>query len=336
MGMLNISVALFVMVFVDYAGKKRIQLVFPAAALIILGLLVWKSNEITNVFQKRLYYDDIVFSKRTRYQEIVLTRNGGDFKLYLDGSLQFSSHDEYRYHEMLVYPALGLLKSQGARVLVLGGGDGIAVGYILRSPIVSRVTLVELDPEMLALARRNSSFRRLNRDSLNDPRVRVIAGDAYNHLIANRDKYNCIIADFPDPHDETISKLYTVEFFSLIRRSLAPDGVFVTQSTSPYYAPDAFWCINRSMKEVFWDVLPYHVYVPSFGDWGFNMASVSAIKPDDMAITASGCRYFSKETFTASKNFSADSLVKRVDINTFNKPVLYRYYIRGWKNYMEY
>ena len=144
------------------------------------------------------------FRSRSHFQEIVLTRNDDDFRLYLDGSLQFSSVDEYRYHEMLVFPPLALHTSAVKKVLVLGGGDGLAVREILKCGDVAAVTLVELDPAMIDLAKKNSSLRRLNGDSLRDPRVSVVVGDAYAYLIDNKKKYDVIIADFPDPHDETI------------------------------------------------------------------------------------------------------------------------------------
>jgi spermidine synthase len=197
------------------------------------------------------------------------------------------------------------------------------------------VTLVELDPAMLDLAKKNSSFRMLNGDSLNDPRVTIVAGDAYRYLVAHRRQFGVIIADFPDPHDETISKLYTAEFFSLIRRSLRKGGVFVTQSTSPYFAREAFWCINATMKTVFRHVVPYHVYVPSFGDWGFNLAMERPMDIPGMGEPPKRLRHYTGETFMQALHFPVDSSETSVRINTFNKPVLYRYYLRGWKQYVE-
>ena len=118
---------------------------------VLLLVLAFSSDTITTVLQKRLYYDDILFSKRSQFQEIVLTRNGTDFRLYLDGALQFSSLDEYRYHEMLVFPALSLKYNKDMDILVLGGGDGLAVREILKSCDVKRITLVELDSYIIEL-----------------------------------------------------------------------------------------------------------------------------------------------------------------------------------------
>ena len=181
-GALNICVAMVIIVKIEYENKRRTDYVIPIVIILILAALAACSEQINTILQKRLYYDDIVFSKRSRVQEIVLTRNDNDFRLYLDGSLQFSSIDEYRYHEMLVFPPLLLNKSGNKQVLVLGGGDGLAVREILKSAEVAAVTLVELDPAMIDLARKDSSLRRLNGDSLMNPRVTVVVGDAYAYL----------------------------------------------------------------------------------------------------------------------------------------------------------
>ncbi len=334
-GALNILVAIVIIIKIDYENRRKTDLLIPMAVFILLLGMAASSDRINTILQKRLYYDDIVFSKRSRHQEIVMTRNDADFRLYLDGSLQFSSVDEYRYHEMLVFPSLAIHKSANKRVLVLGGGDGLAVREILKCRDVAAVTLVELDPAMIDLAKKNSSLRVLNGDSLDDPRVSVVVGDAYAYLVGNRKKYDVIIADFPDPHDETISKLYTVEFYMLLRRSLGRGGVFVTQSTSPLFAREAFWCIHHTMKKVFGSVTAYHVYVPSFGDWGFNMASEGAPLAAPVGGPAPGLKYYTAETFRESLHFPMDSSATLTDINTFNKPVLYSYYLKGWKYYTE-
>ncbi len=334
-GLINMGVALLVMVKIEYPGKRKLHLLVPALLIVLLSILAYKSDALTQVMQRRLYYDDIIYSKRSDFQEIVLTRSGRDFRLYLDGSLQFSASDEYRYHEMLVFPALFMNGSQSKDVIVLGGGDGLAVREILRKGDVKSVTLVELDRAMIDLARYNSSMSMLNKKSLENSRVRVIVGEAYSYLMKSSETYDIIIADFPDPHDETISKLYSVEFFSLVRRSLKPGGIFVTQSTSPLFARDAFWCINRTLGRVFRNVVPYHVFIPSFGDWGFNIASNENInpvsfKPDKREME--GFSYFSWEAFINSLYFPMDTSISETGINSFNRPVLYSYYLKGWKN----
>lgn len=327
-GMANIAVAFIIIFVIDY-GRRKKDFMLASVSFMVLLLMAVNSDWLNAIIQKKMFYDDIVFTERTKYQEIVLTRNGDDFRLYLDGSLQFSSSDEYRYHEMLVHPAL-TAHGNPRSVLVLGGGDGLAVREILKVPSVVKIVLVELDASMIALAANNSTLSYINGGSLKDTRVHVITGDAYDFLRKNSFGYDVIIADFPDPHDETVSKLYTVEFFRLVKKSLSKNGVFITQSTSPLFARDAFWCINRTMKQVFGYVLPYHIFIPSFGDWGFNMASVDQIYVKESS--ASELRYFNKSTFSASEIFSPDSGETSTGINTFNKPILYKYYLKGWKN----
>ena len=193
------------------------------------------------------------------------------------------------------------------------------------------MTLVELDDYMVNLAKNNSTLRSINNNSLINERVFVVTGDAYGFLVRNTLKYDVIIADFPDPHDETVSKLYTDSFFKIMKRSLKSDGVFVTQSTSPLFAREAFWCINNTLSEAFKTVVPYHVFIPTFGDWGFNIGIDKGIKFDELNETVSS-KFFSKETFKASLHFPHDSDKVKTEINRFNKPLLYLYYLKGWKN----
>jgi len=331
-GMMNIIVAVYVILKIQDYRERRKDITFAIASLLILAVLAFNSDWINAILQKKMFYDDIVFSKRSKYQEIVLTRNGDDFRLYLDGSLQFSTSDEYRYHEMLVYPAILASQSDASRILVMGGGDGLAVREILKFESVHSITLVELDGFMADLAKNNSTMRMINRSSLLNQKVEVIIGDAYDYLINNRQGYDVIIADFTDPHDETISKLYTVEFFRLVKRSLKPGGIFVTQSTSSLFARDAFWCIHKTMSNAFKNVYPYHAFIPTFGDWGFNMASDKKLDIYDDRMEKTRGRFYSREILISSTVFPDDSSKIYTEINTFNKPVLYKYYLKGWKN----
>jgi len=330
-GVINIAVAIIVIVkIVDYS-RKKIDLTWALVSLVILLFLAFNSDWVTAILNKKMFYDDIIFSKRSKYQEIVLTRSGDDFRLYLDGSLQFSTSDEYRYHEMLVYPSIMICGKRDISVLVLGGGDGLAVRELLRFKNVLHVTLIELDAYMIDLAKNNSTLKAINNNSLINERVYVVTGDAYGYLAKNSLKYDLIIADFPDPHDETVSKLYTDSFFKIVKRSLKSDGLFVTQSTSPLFAREAFWCINNTMGEVFKNVVPYHVFIPTFGDWGFNIGMDNGLKYGELSETENS-KFCTKETFKASMHFPPDSDRVKTEINRFNKPLLYLYYLKGWKN----
>ncbi|MCX7680114.1 MAG: polyamine aminopropyltransferase [Spirochaetes bacterium] len=327
-GCMNITVAIVIVAKMKYSSRSRLDYLFPVASLLCLVILMMSSSQMSSLINKRLYFDDIVFSKRSKYQEIVLTRSADDFRLYLDGSLQFSTYDEYRYHEMLVWPALCATRAENKVVLIMGGGDGLAAREVLKDNRVKKVVLVELDPDIIHLAKENSTFRRINNNSLRDSRVEVVVGDAFDYIRKCKERFDVIIADFPDPHDEALSRLYSHEFYQLVKKNLKNGGIFVTQSTSPFSARHAFWCIHRTVKEVFGSAIPYHVYVPTFGDWGFVMAP--AVSP--MRANIKGLRYFSVETFEQSRHFPLDSSEISVRINAFNTPILYRYYLKGWRN----
>ncbi|WP_202422514.1 spermidine synthase [Gordonia sp. SID5947] len=260
--------------------------------LLVLGLVYSSRFEVTA--RQALFRDPIVVAERTQYQDIVITQRrtpiGPDTRLYLNGDLQFSSIDEYRYHESLVHPVMAGAGSgasgpnttgagSGAsgpnttgtrgRVLILGGGDGLALREVLAYPDVASATLVELDPEMIRLARSDRRLVELNRGSMDDPRSRVVSADAFSWLRDNRDTFDAIVVDMPDPDESATAKLYSTEFYALVAAHLAPGGRMVVQSGSPYFAPKSFWCIGATLAAAGVATVPYHVDVPSFGDWGY-------------------------------------------------------------------
>ena len=165
-----------------------------------------------------------------------MTRRGADLRLFLDGDLQFSSLDEYRYHEALVHPAMAAHEAP-RHVLLLGAGDGLALREILRWPSVERVDVVELDPVVIRLARQQPQLRRLNQDSLKDPRVIVHLGDAYAAVRNFKRRFDVVIADFPDPDTLPVARLYSVGFYGAVRERLRPGGVMVTQASAPFLTP---------------------------------------------------------------------------------------------------
>jgi spermidine synthase len=243
------------------------------AVLAVLGGAALVAGRFEVSARQALYEDPIVREVRSPYQDIVLTRAGDDLRLFLNGDLQFSSRDEYRYHEALVHPAMA---GPHARVLILGGGDGLALREVLRYPGVRRAVEVELDPAMLDLARHDPRLRALNRDALRDPRVRLVTADAFSWLRRQPDRFDVVVADFPDPDDAATAKLYSVELYALARDALAPEGRLVVQAGSPAFAREAFWSVERSVVAAGLRARPYHVDVPAFGDWGFVLASASA------------------------------------------------------------
>ena len=192
------------------------------AALSMLALLAAfaAAGELTSLAEAQLYADEIVHAESTPYQRIVVTRWKDDLRLYLNNNLQFSSRDEYRYHEALVHPGLATLPG-ARRVLVLGGGDGLAVREILKYPQIESVTLVDLDPAMTRLFASAPPLRKLNDDALHSAKVRVVNADALHWLEENDDLFDFIVVDFPDPSNFSLGKLYTPPFYRLLEKHLA-------------------------------------------------------------------------------------------------------------------
>ena len=328
-GILNVGVAALVLgSYWRQLPERRYVAALVVALLALLGTGLANSTPLWEQLEQQLYRDPIVYSAQTPYQHITITRSGADIRLFLDGNLQFSSLDEYRYHESLVLPPMSLTADR-SNVLVLGGGDGLALREILKYPDVKHITLVDLDAQMVNLFRSQPELTRLNRGSFSDPRVRVINADAFKFLEEDQGFYGVIIADLPDPRNENLQKLYSMEFYHLAARRLSAGGIFVTQSTSPYFAPKAFWSIYASIKDAWPQVVPYHTDVPTFGDWGFIMASQRPIDPAAARITVPA-RFLDGPTLQALFVFPPDMKPLPVQPNSLIQPVIIRYYREGW------
>jgi spermidine synthase len=300
------------------------------AILVLSGAFAY-ADRLTEMAEEGVYADTVVLAKTSAYQRIVLTRAGHHFQLFLNGNLQFSSSDEYRYHEALVHPALALVPA-ARRVLVLGGGDGLAVREILKHPKVAEVVLVDLDPEMTRLATENPMLRELNQGSLADPRVRVINADAFVWLAeAPPSRFDAAFVDFPDPHNFSLGKLYTRHFYSRLRGRLDPDAVVAVQSTSPLMARQSYWCINRTLESAGFQVRPYHALVPSFGEWGFALAALRPIDPPTSVMP--GLRYLDAPTLVSMFVLGPDMAPVETEINRLDNQALVRYYEAEWRRW---
>ncbi|MEZ5232635.1 MAG: polyamine aminopropyltransferase [Acidimicrobiales bacterium] len=339
-GMINVGcAALIVFVVFGRSVSRRAAVGLGATFALALGTLVAvaaTAQRFEVSARQALFDDPITTHVRSRYQDIVITEtvrfNGrNDLRLFLNGDLQFASLDEYRYHEALVHPALA---GHRRDVLVLGGGDGLALREVLRYPDVERVTLVELDPEMVRLARDDERLRALNEDALRDPRLTVVTADAFNWLREPPGRFDAVVVDLPDADDVATAKLYSVEFYALVANALAPDGQLVVQAGSPFFAPEAYWCIEASMREAGLLTVPYHVDVPSFGDWGFVAASADGAPTIDVdAAMASQLRFLDRAVLSAATVFPADRQASVVDVapSTLTEPRILDYAYRGWQ-----
>jgi spermidine synthase len=309
--------------------QLRVRCVVVLLAL-VTGLAF--ADRLTALAEDGLYNHEIVYAKQSAYQRIVVTRSDSGFQLFLDGNLQFASSDEYRYHEALVHPAFATT-SQPARVLVLGGGDGLALREILKYTSVQQVTLVDLDPAMTQLGRNFGPLRELNAAAYDDPRVHVVHDDALRWLTTQPlpAAYDVIIVDFPDPNNFSLGKLYTTRFYALVRAQLAPSGSLVVQSTSPLFARRSFWCIVHTLRQVGFAVQPYHANVPSFGEWGYVLAKHAAFDAPKRAPADS--RYLSGDVMASLFIWSPDMREVPAEVNRLDNQALVRYYEAEWKHW---
>lgn len=328
-GLTNVGIALWTLaVFRGQIGGIGGRALRGGAVLALLGAGFIASDQLVYWGEHGMFGDEIVHAETTPYQRLVLTRWQDDLRLYINGNLQFSSRDEYRYHEALVYPALGSIPYPRS-VLILGGGDGLALREVLRYPGIERVTLVDLDPAMTRLFSQAPELRALNHDSFHDPRVHLINEDAARWAETATDMFDAIYVDFPDPSTFALGKLYSVPFYTLVEKRLARGGAMVVQSTSPYFAPHAYWCIEATLREAGLATYPYHVYVPSFGEWGFILATTGRafVPPTHFPVPL---RYLNADVVADMFRFPPDMPRPEVEPNRLNSQSLVRYFDEDW------
>lgn len=317
------------------AGRQLLAVAAGGIALLLAVAFVY-TDRFEVAARQALYADPIVYSEDTPYQQIVLTESAGpfgdqDFRLYLNGDLQFSSVDEYRYHEALVHPVM-----DGPRedVLVLGGGDALAVREILRYDDVESVTLVDLDPAVTELARSFDDLVELNGGALSDPRVEAVNEDAFTWLREHSGEFDTIVVDMPDPDATETAKLYSVEFYAMAAAHLNETGRMVVQGGSPYFAPKTYWTIAATLEEAGYEPAPYQVSVPSFGDWGFLAVGADGAAPElSLDETVGDFRSLTPELLEAAQVFPPDRARMDMRPSTLMHPVILDQVQSEWRNY---
>ncbi|MCB9297094.1 MAG: polyamine aminopropyltransferase [Lewinellaceae bacterium] len=335
-GLVNIGLGVFILwYFSEHIRRKTANWLygFSLFSMVAFAGLLYFARPILMAWDSQSFTHRVVFSKQTPYQHLILTKNKAEVRLYINRIIQFSSADEYRYHE-----SLALLPMQAApykkKILVLGGGEGLLARELLKEPAVEAITIVDLDPEVFRLARENPHLRALNQGALDHPKVRTVAMDAGAFLRESTEYYDLILSDLPDPSNEAVARLYSTHFFRLARSRLTPYGVFATQASSPFHTRNAFWCIYETLKQSgFGQVLPFHTYVPSFGDWGFVMAGNQLLEVLPFR-TELPVRYLDAAVVGAMFDFPKDSdnpgglLANRLD-----QPALLEYYLADWSKW---
>ena len=302
------------LIFFYYKSKLlKLSKICILVTIAITSMLWLNIDRIMDHAEQNLYAHKIIWSKQTPYQKLILTDNNrvgnpnydqnqiakaiakqksnqkitmgentleikkgpnNEYSLYINGGLQFNTYDEAFYHEFLVHPAIYLIPNP-TTALVLGGGDGMAIRELLKHESLKKIVLVDFDSQMLKAFKENPLLRKFNRDALSDPRLEIIHADAWNFIRTHKQKFDLIVADFPDPHHTATAKLYSVQFYKLLKNNLNEKGIFITQSTSPLLDNKAFLCIKKTLEEVGFNALSCHIEMESFFQWGFHIASLN-------------------------------------------------------------
>jgi spermidine synthase len=339
-GILNAGVGLWGTWLLENLIKKRdVNILRIKGFIIIILLLIGliKADALTSLAEDALFVDNIIYTKTSPYQRIVVTKGKTGYALFLNGNLQFNSFDEYRYHEALVHPAMLSAGENPKRILVLGGGDGLAVREILKYPSVESVTLVDLDPEMTGLSKKFPPLAELTKNSLQDSRVSVINADAFVWLDnTETELFDAAIVDFPDPNNFALGKLYTTRFYNLLKSKLSPNAAVVIQCTSPLIARNSYWSIIKTLEAVGFSVKPYQTTVPSFGIWGYALAKKEPFEIPKSVPENLDLKFLNNETIASMFEFSSDTSFPKdeeIEINRLDNQALVRYYEAEWRRF---
>lgn len=338
LGIIDFSVAVALYVYLrDKVKFSKVKMNIAIAGVVVLlasGIVF--ANPIIKFTEQLKYLDQIVYEEQTKYQKIVITKWKDYHWLYLNNSVQFSTYDEAMYHEPLMHIPLLLSGSMG-NVLILGGGDGCAAREALKFSDVKSVTLVDIDPAMTRLGRENEIIVSVNDSSLLDSRVSIINRDAFNFLEESREIFDVIVADFPDPRNSDLARLYSQEFYTIVRKHLSRDGIFITQAGSPYFAYKAFSSIDTTIMSCGLNTLRMRNHVPTMGEWGFVIASGSLSHEElrkrllDLNIDGSKTRWLTTSVLPALVSFGKrpEATGEEIKVNTLRDPVLHRYFEEG-------
>lgn len=338
-GMVNLGIGfLNFYIFSEETKWKRKQILIIAMITVFgfFTFLLLTAQVFLADWNDRIYKNPVIYSEQSPYQNIILTKGGDNINMYIDRVIQWSSADEYRYHESLVHVPMGL-RDDIQSVLILGGGEGLALREVLKYPKVDTIVIVDLDPAVFNLAQTNPFLKEINNNSLAHPKVKMVSEDAFTFLKKNTSQFDFIISDLPDPVNESIARLYSDLFYKLCYRNLSPTGSLVTQATSPFYTPRSFWCISETIQSIgFQKVSPYHALVPSFGDWGFVLAEKSPSNIQSFTFPTE-LKFIDSKTVESLFYFPKDQKPKKLKINTLDNPILFQYHHQDWSewNYSE-
>ncbi|HEB56731.1 MAG TPA: spermidine synthase, partial [Gammaproteobacteria bacterium] len=339
--------------------RKRIRfgaLVVAAHVLVgvIIAVIAINGTNWDNAMEDLLYKDKVIFSYNSKYQHVTITERIMDparpkiISLFINGRSQFASNDEKIYHSMLVAPVMNA-SARHDNILIIGGGDGLALREVLRWQPKS-VDLIDIDKTIVDFftlpyiengKEINKPLLKLNQHSFSDPRVHTHFGDAFikvDKLIREGRLYDSIIVDLPDPSHPDLNKLYSARFYAKLKTLLTGDGALVVQSTSPYHAKNTFLCIGKTVQYAgFMHVEQYHHNVPSFGEWGWTIATKNGL--------SARARIAQKDTLEIDDGWSTKGVIlaafefnkhyfehlDTIKVNRINNQAAYQYHLVDWE-----
>jgi len=330
-GLINILLGMMLLITTAEKNKKRTIVVGISLAAIMLVSVI-NAGSILKVWEEKIYKAPIIYNEQTPYQHIIVTKKNDDIRLFLNRIIQFSSADEHRYHEALVHPAF-LMHDSPKRVLILGGGENLATREVLKHHKVQSIEVIDIDTVIFYLAKFHPEIMKINENAALDKRVSLISRDAFNYLTEYNGPYDIILSDLPDPSNESTAKLYSKQFFYFVRNNLAEGGIFVSQSNEIYLSQNVFSCIVNTIADVFPNVYPYHVYVPSFGDWGFTMASLKPLDFEKMNSIKFPTKFLTDKSTAQLFDMPKDITINKTEINTMDRPIIINYFIKDWEKW---
>ncbi|MFT6872291.1 MAG: putative membrane-bound spermidine synthase [Roseivirga sp.] len=309
-----------------------------SVSLIIFSFLLTVSTvflEEPEFFERQTkYHDKVVFSKTTDLQVIDVTEWRGNHWFYADGVNQFSSIDSWLFYEPFVFPALELAKS-AEDILVIGGENGMLVNQ-LRKAGIQNVKLKAMDQELLKMAQNETLFIENNANSLSNTSIEFIQEDVFSMLNRETERFDLIFVDVADPIDLERNQYFTQEFYQLIRGSLKSDGLFITQSGSPYFATGAFEVVQKTIRSAGFDPLAFHNQILTLGEWSWTIGAINRTSEElkaelsNTSFAKYQTQWLNQEGMQMMLSFGKPTRVSiDLKLNTMKDPVLYQYYLNG-------
>ncbi len=353
------SVNLFVGLVFFMVYRKRIRFGIPLVSVhilvgVIIAVIAINGTHWDNAMEDLLYKDKVIFSYNSKYQHVTITERIMDpakpkiISMFINGRSQFASNDEKIYHSMLVAPVMNA-SARHNNILIIGGGDGLALREVLRWKPKS-VDLIDIDKTIVDFFTHpyfkngkqiNKALLALNQHSFSNPHVHTHFGDAFikvDKLIREGRLYDSIIVDLPDPSHPNLNKLYSARFYAKLKTLLAGDGALVVQSTSPYHAKNTFLCIGKTVKYAgFMHVEQYHHNVPSFGEWGWTIATKNGLSArariaqrEKLGVDDG---WASKGVILAAFEFNKHYFdhLDAIKVDRINNQAAYEYHLADWE-----